>query len=617
MLKKLLAGVSALALSLGMIALVAAPASAHTGTLSVSAVCQDGGTYLVTYSGATTNVPATGPGHTATLTVGEIQPVGATAVGAPATVVGNTTFGWTETVPGSTTYVQSTAFLAWGDDAQSDPQGTKHLDGTCADTSDSKMITYCHYDGSNDNGGSGKYSSHTTSLWPFYHAGHIDHVNDIFPAGSVVKKGVTYSWNAQGDQSLLQYPNCAIPMDATASISITAPGCDANSAASVVGANFVPVTLDQTVGPHDVTVFATSGHTFADGTTSVVLHYEIVAGPVTQHTDPKAPCFAAIPVVATPGHSEASCVVDQPGVITSGSYTIPTTAGITWTVTVDGLSASSAAGSHNVGPSAHIVIDAAAQTGYSLSGQTHFDWTLTGPSNDCLVNAIPVDPGHTDQICTVDEHDHGSFTSGTIILPDTVGVRYAIDGTVPDPATGTPVAGGTAYDVIPGKHFVSATALTGYTLDASYTGPFPVTIAAALACGDLVDHPFVTPIVTSVQMSCSAGGSYTLSNNLDAANGIIWTVDGSPVAPGTHTVANAQTVTVHAEANGPAYGLDGTQQDWPLHFSAPATCDLKTLALTGSAPVGGIVLGYFLLVAGLGLVAVRAARRRPVREPQE
>ena len=86
MLKKVLASVSALALALGMIALVAGPASAHTGTLSVSAVCQNDGTYLVTYSGSTSNVPGSGPGHTATLTVGEIQPVGATPVGAPATV---------------------------------------------------------------------------------------------------------------------------------------------------------------------------------------------------------------------------------------------------------------------------------------------------------------------------------------------------------------------------------------------------------------------------------------------------------------------------------------------------------------------------------------------------
>ena len=39
MLKKILAGVSALALSLGMIAIVAGPASAHTGDLNVVAVC--------------------------------------------------------------------------------------------------------------------------------------------------------------------------------------------------------------------------------------------------------------------------------------------------------------------------------------------------------------------------------------------------------------------------------------------------------------------------------------------------------------------------------------------------------------------------------------------------
>jgi hypothetical protein len=70
-------------------------------------------------------------------------------------------------------------------------------------------------------------------------------------------------------------------------------------------------------------------------------------------------------------------------------------------------------------------------------------------------------------------------------------------------------------------------------------------------------------------------------------------------------------VTVHAEANGPTYGLEaGTQQDWTFDFEQPTTCDLKTLALTGSSPAGWLVLGYFLLVSGLALLAVRVMRRR-------
>jgi hypothetical protein len=62
--------------------------------------------------------------------------------------------------------------------------------------------------------------------------------------------------------------------------------------------------------------------------------------------------------------------------------------------------------------------------------------------------------------------------------------------------------------------------------------------------------------------------------------------------------------------------LDGTPQvDWTLAFSLPANCDLKTLALTGTEPVGGMLLAYFMFLAGLGIVTVRAVRRHG--RPQE
>ena len=43
-----------------------------------------------------------------------------------------------------------------------------------------------------------------------------------------------------------------------------------------------------------------------------------------------------------------------------------------------------------------------------------------------------------------------------------------------------------------------------------------------------------------------------------------------------------------------------------------ASCDLTTLALTGlgSNPIGWAGIGYYLLVTGLALIAVRTVRRR-------
>jgi hypothetical protein len=115
----------------GIVALTAPAASAHTGSLAVSSVCQQDGTYKLTYSGSTTNVPDSEPGHTATFRVGEIQPAGSPISGAPSTVVGNTGYSFTQTVPGTTKYAQATAFLAWGDGAKSDPIGTVTLKGDC------------------------------------------------------------------------------------------------------------------------------------------------------------------------------------------------------------------------------------------------------------------------------------------------------------------------------------------------------------------------------------------------------------------------------------------------------------------------------------------------------
>jgi uncharacterized repeat protein (TIGR01451 family) len=126
-------GASALAFGVAAAGMVfSAPiASAHTGTLKTSYVCQTDGTYKITYSGSTSNVPTSGPGHVATLTIGEVQPVGTTISGAPATVTGNTSYGFSQVVPGTATSAQATAFLAWGDGAKSDPIGKVSLKGDC------------------------------------------------------------------------------------------------------------------------------------------------------------------------------------------------------------------------------------------------------------------------------------------------------------------------------------------------------------------------------------------------------------------------------------------------------------------------------------------------------
>ena len=136
-------------------------------------------------------------------------------------------------------------------------------------------------------------------------------------------------------------------------------------------------------------------------------------------------------------------------------------------------------------------------------------------------------------------------------------------------------------------------------------------LTSAEPCGDLITHPLVDPSAVQVQLGCFTNGSYTLSNDLSDAAALIWTVNGSTVSQGTYKVGAPGTFVVHAATSGPSYGLEaGAITDWTFHFVRPTSCDLTTLALTGSTPTGWIVFGYLLLVSGIALVAVRFARRR-------
>lgn len=107
-------------------------ASAHTGVVQTSGVCQDNGTRLVTYTGTTQNVPDEEPGHTATLTVGAILPTGTQVSPTTQPVIGNTTFTFTQTIPGNVLTAQATASLVWGDGVTSAPIGHANFTTDCA-----------------------------------------------------------------------------------------------------------------------------------------------------------------------------------------------------------------------------------------------------------------------------------------------------------------------------------------------------------------------------------------------------------------------------------------------------------------------------------------------------
>jgi uncharacterized repeat protein (TIGR01451 family) len=127
MFKRVGASMLALGVATAGMVMTAPIASAHNTMLSASSVCQNDGTYLVTYTGTTTGTS----GRTATLAVSQILPDGTTVSGAPATVVGNTTFGFTQTVPGTATSASVRVDLHWTDNANAHGSAAIALGGDC------------------------------------------------------------------------------------------------------------------------------------------------------------------------------------------------------------------------------------------------------------------------------------------------------------------------------------------------------------------------------------------------------------------------------------------------------------------------------------------------------
>ena len=139
---------------------------------------------------------------------------------------------------------------------------------------------------------------------------------------------------------------------------------------------------------------------------------------------------------------------------------------------------------------------------------------------------------------------------------------------------------------------VTSTAAHGHAFaDGSTTFVVTGTLSPKLSgpdCIQLPDHPLVTPLVTSTNISCTAAGSYRLAEANGIADGIIWTVDGTVVQPGTYSVKTADTVHVTAVPNGIDFGFDfgiDNPSTWTLNFTAAQACgDLTTLALPGETP---------------------------------
>ena len=146
-----------------------------------------------------------------------------------------------------------------------------------------------------------------------------------------------------------------------------------------------------------------------------------------------------------------------------------------------------------------------------------------------------------------------------------------------------------------------------------------ITRAATDAECHVTTFALVTPVVTSVDRTCTVNGSYSLG----VVDGVIYTVNGTVQQPGTYQVSTAKTVNVVASLTSADFGFEqGVEAVRNLTFTDPKNCgELATLALPGSngtlaftgsngTLAGGLLLGLIFMIFGAGAMTVNRVRRR-------
>lgn len=205
MFRRIAAATTALVLGAGLaLVAIAAPASAHTAKVSGDGSCESDGTYTVVWTIDASNVP---DGKTATVQV--VEPAEFAGVELPP-VSGDGTTTWTQHGVVDEGGAASVSFsIAWPDYGPKELRGSVKLTESCSGVEPIKKIEFCHATGSETN----PYVRIETSVNAFLNAGHLHHQDerDISPAFTIVKKKLTIDVPAQGDQSLLQYEDCALP----------------------------------------------------------------------------------------------------------------------------------------------------------------------------------------------------------------------------------------------------------------------------------------------------------------------------------------------------------------------------------------------------------------------
>lgn len=257
-----------------------------------------------------------------------------------------------------------------------------------------------------------------------------------------------------------------------------------------------------------------------------------------------------------------------------------------------------------------VTVVAKPKTGYTFEPGVITTFSHTFQTNSALGCVTAPAPAVAPQICNPDVEN--AVLPGTITIPVTAGVRYTIHPV--SPAGADIVVSHEVTDVTPGSYAVTATALSGSTLEGTTSWTRTV-LDHATGC-QLETHAFLPASVSSGNQICNKATAESGFIAIDPADGLTYFVGSTQLtaaktsfAPGTY---NVQAVAAPGDA------IDG-QSLFSITIAAVTTsCASTRVTAVGDSSVeaadgllaatgfdgGGLFLGLagILILIGIGLI---------------
>jgi hypothetical protein len=576
MLKKFLAGLTTIVLSLGMVALTAGPASAHHSTITATAACSSPTAVTITWSVQNWNGGKTGEVVSST---NNLVPAGTQ-------FASNETKQYTQTVASTGTYSLSVTMKWWDGDSwenQTTNSGsikvkTEHFSGCEPPDDTDDKIEICHSTGSDSN----PYTTPEVSKDSIITNdpnGHGLDADDIIPPFDYIKQGVAghydgKNWDAYGQavyDADCDYPEVD-PADPTfTNAQCTGPGTYGQASYTI------PATanVSYTVSINDGSWTAKSAGTyFVNVGTKVEVHAEAADGYEIDGTDDWSKTFSAPDcdeeVTPTkPTIVEAVCTGEDE--VGDASFTIPSITGIQYKIWDGDSWEDIAAGVYTANDGDTVLIRAYPLAGYELtdhnSGKDYKSYVLNFDDIDSDECDVPEAPTFTAQVCT----GPGTTSTASYTIPSDSGITYQvrIDGGSWQNVSAGPVD----VTVLPRLIEVQALA-NGNIIVPGSTTSWSHNFTSAGDClvnvepvepdwTDSVCQPTTTGSTQATyEVFLTANVSYEVSTN---------GVDYAPIAAGVHDATVGTTVWIKPVATS-GYQLSGDTGPWSHTFTDPGEC---------------------------------------------